>query len=158
MNTDILNKVEKSMIRTDLPTFNVGDSITVHNVIREGDKSRVQLFKGIVIARRGAGLSATFTVRKISDGIGVEKIFPVHSPNVEKITVDKYGKTRRAKIYYMRDRVGKSAMKINAVSDVAADKLKKAEEKRVADMEKAAAKAEKAAEAKETPAEEAKSE
>lgn len=94
------------------PEFKVGDEISVHNLIREGEKTRVQIFRGIVLARRGTGLSETFTVRKISDGIGVEKIFPLHSPNVKEIVVNKHGAVRQAKIYYMRERIGKSAMKI----------------------------------------------
>lgn len=116
MNTDLLKKVEMSQLQNH-PQFEVGDEITVHNLIREGDKNRTQLFKGIVIAKKGSGLRASFTIRKISDGIGVEKIFPLHSPNVQKITINKHGKVRRSKIYYMRGRLGKAAMKIGNASE-----------------------------------------
>jgi len=115
MNTQLLNKVE-TVFKTDVKAdFNVGDTITVHNVIREGEKSRIQLFKGVVIARKGSGTRATFTVRKISEGVGVEKVFPLYSPNVKKIDVIREGNVRRAKLYYLRDRVGKSALKVRGV-------------------------------------------
>jgi len=110
----VILKVEKDQYRNDFNSFQVGDTVSVHNIIREGDKSRTQLFKGIVISKKNSGLRATFTVRKISDGIGVEKIFPVQSPNVAKIEVIKRGSVRRSKIYYMRKRVGKSALKVDA--------------------------------------------
>jgi len=114
MNMQVILKVEKDQYRNDFNSFQVGDTVSVHNIIREGDKSRTQLFKGIVISKKNSGLRATFTVRKISDGIGVEKIFPVQSPNVAKIEVIKRGSVRRSKIYYMRKRVGKSALKVDA--------------------------------------------
>ncbi|MFW5703038.1 MAG: 50S ribosomal protein L19 [Candidatus Dojkabacteria bacterium] len=113
MNQQLKAKIEATQMQ-ERPDFGVGDEISVHNVIREGEKSRVQIFRGIVLARRGEGLSETFTVRKISDGIGVEKIFPLHSPNVKDITINKRGKVRQSKIYYMRDRIGRSAMKIKS--------------------------------------------
>lgn len=97
-----------------VPTFEVGDVVAVHTIIREGDKKRIQIFKGLVIAKKGKGTSKTFTVRKISYGIGVEKIFPVHSTNIEKIEILKKGNVRRAKLYYLRDRVGKAALKVRA--------------------------------------------
>lgn len=93
----------------DIPTFKAGDSITVHYRIVEGDKSRVQLFKGEVLQRKGTGRTQTFTVRKISNGVGVERIFPLFSPNIEKIEVNKVGRVRRARIFYLRGLKGKSA-------------------------------------------------
>ena len=112
MNIQLLEKIEKSQLKTDLPVVEVGDTIRVHNKIVEGEKQRIQMFEGIVIALKGSGIRKTFCVRKISNGVGVEKIFPFHSPMVEKIEVLKKGKARRAKLYYMRKRVGKSAMAI----------------------------------------------
>jgi large subunit ribosomal protein L19 len=114
MNSALLQKVESSYLKEELPSFSVGDTVKVHNVIREGDKSRVQIFRGIVIATKGSGTRAMFTVRKISDGIGVEKIFPLHSPNVQKVELIKSGKVRRSKLYFMRSRVGKQALKVKA--------------------------------------------
>ncbi|MBQ8908096.1 MAG: 50S ribosomal protein L19 [Clostridia bacterium] len=96
-------------LKTDIPSFSIGDTVTVHNRIKEGDKERIQLFEGTVIARHGGGISETFTVRHISYGCGVEKTFPLHSPNVVKVVVTRRGVVRRAKLYYLRDRVGKSA-------------------------------------------------
>ncbi|MDX2225995.1 MAG: 50S ribosomal protein L19 [Verrucomicrobiae bacterium] len=92
-----------------LAPFSVGDTVKVHTIVKEGEKSRVQIFTGIVISRKGSGLNANFTVRRISYGEGVERIFPLHSPNIEKIEVEKQGDVRRAKLYYLRDRVGKQA-------------------------------------------------
>ena len=96
-------------LKTDVPQFGIGDGVKVYIRITEGEKERIQLFEGTVIARHGGGISETFTVRKISYGVGVEKIFPVHSPNVAKVDVVRKGKVRRAKLYYLRDRVGKSS-------------------------------------------------
>ncbi len=96
-------------LKTEVPVFNIGDTVTVHNRIKEGDKERIQLFEGTVIAKHGGGISETFTVRRISFGCGVEKTFPIHSPNVVKVVVVRRGVVRRAKLYYLRDRVGKSA-------------------------------------------------
>lgn len=112
MNTQLINKIEKSHLRTDLPNFKVGDTVTVSTIIREGDKQRIQKFKGLVISIKGSGTRKMFTVRKISYGVGVEKMFPLYSPNIESIEVDKHGKVRRAKLYYLRDRVGKLALKV----------------------------------------------
>lgn len=106
---DRIQAIMKDTVRTDLPDFRAGDSIEVHVRVREGDKSRTQLFAGVVIQRKGAGLDATFTVRKISNGVGVERIFPVNSPNVEKVVVKRYGKVRRARLFYLRERRGKAA-------------------------------------------------
>lgn len=96
-------------LKTEVPVFNIGDTVTVHNRIKEGDKERIQLFEGTVIAKHGGGISETFTVRRISFGCGVEKTFPIHSPNVVKVVVVRRGVVRRSKLYYLRDRVGKSA-------------------------------------------------
>ena len=96
-------------LKTEVPQFNIGDNVTVHNSIKEGDKERIQLFEGTVIAKHGGGISETFTVRRVSFGCGVEKTFPIHSPNVVKVVVTRRGIVRRAKLYYLRDRVGKSA-------------------------------------------------
>ena len=96
-------------LKTEVPAFNIGDTVTVHNRIKEGDKERIQLIEGTVIAKHGGGTSETFTVRRVSFGCGVEKTFPIHSPNVVKVVVTRRGVVRRAKLYYLRDRVGKSA-------------------------------------------------
>jgi large subunit ribosomal protein L19 len=101
--------VEKSRLRDDIPEFWPGDTVKVHVRVVEGTRSRIQVFEGVVIGRRGGGLRETFTVRKISFGVGVERTFPVHSPVIEKIEVERRGKVRRAKLYYLRDRVGKKA-------------------------------------------------
>jgi large subunit ribosomal protein L19 len=100
---------EKIAHKNELPEFNAGDTITVYYKIKEGNKERIQPFQGIVIQRKGSGATETFTVRKISEGIGVERIFPVHSPYIDKITVHKKGKVRRARIFYLRGRQGKAA-------------------------------------------------
>ena len=96
-------------LKTEVPQFNIGDTVKVYIRITEGEKQRIQLFEGTVIARRGAGISETFTVRRVSYGVGVEKTFPIHSPNVDKVVVVREGKVRRAKLYYLRSRVGKAA-------------------------------------------------
>jgi large subunit ribosomal protein L19 len=107
--SDILLDVEKPALRKDVPIFAPGDSVRVHVKVREGEKERIQVFAGVVIARRGGGARETFTVRKISSGIGVERIFPLHSPVIDKIEVDRKGAVRRAKLYYLRERKGKAA-------------------------------------------------
>ena len=96
-------------LKTDVPQFGIGDSVKVYIRITEGEKERIQLFEGTVIARHGGGISETFTVRRVAYGVGVEKTFPIHSPNVEKIEVFRRAKVRRAKLYYLRSRVGKAA-------------------------------------------------
>ena len=96
-------------LKTDVPKFNIGDGVKVYIRITEGEKSRIQLFEGTVIAKHGGGISETFTVRRVAYGVGVEKTFPIHSPNVDKIVVFREAKVRRAKLYYLRDRVGKAA-------------------------------------------------
>ena len=97
-------------LKTEVPQFGIGDGVKVYIRITEGEKTRTQLFEGTVIARHGGGISETFTVRRVSYGVGVEKTFPIHSPNVEKIEVFRLAKVRRAKLYYLRSRVGKAAM------------------------------------------------
>jgi large subunit ribosomal protein L19 len=104
-----LDVVEKSRLRDDLPEFWPGDNVKVHVRVVEGTRSRIQVFEGVVIARKGDGIRETFTVRKISFGVGVERTFPLHSPVIETIEVTRRGKVRRAKLYYLRDRVGKKA-------------------------------------------------
>ncbi|MDR1413327.1 MAG: 50S ribosomal protein L19 [Puniceicoccales bacterium] len=112
MNQEIEKIVTESQIKSDRDVFKVGDAVSVHTIVREGEKERVQIFSGIVIARRGSGINAMFTVRKISCGEGVERIFNLNSPFIAKITVDRSSKVLRAKLYYMRDREGKSAMQV----------------------------------------------
>jgi large subunit ribosomal protein L19 len=104
-----LDVVEKSRLRDDLPEFWPGDNVKVHVRVIEGTRSRIQVFEGVVIARKGDGIRETFTVRKISFGVGVERTFPLHNPVIETIEVTRRGKVRRAKLYYLRDRVGKKA-------------------------------------------------
>ena len=96
-------------LKASVPEFNIGDTVRVYNRIKEGNKTRTQMYEGTVIAKHGGGISATFTVRRVSYGCGVEKTFPIHSPNVEKVEVIRRGVVRRAKLYYLRDRVGKAA-------------------------------------------------
>ncbi len=106
---NLMNLVEDEQLNKNLDPFKVGDTVKVHVIIREGGKERIQLFKGDVIARKGTGASETFTVRKVSFGIGVERIFPLHSKMIKKIEVVRRGKVRRAKLYYLRDLKGKAA-------------------------------------------------
>lgn len=106
---DILKSIENEQIRTDLPKLEIGDYIKVHAKIKEGNRERIQVFEGTVIALKGAGLKETFTVRRVSYGVGVERIFPVNSPRIDHIDVVRKGVARRAKLYYLRDRVGKAA-------------------------------------------------
>jgi len=100
---------EQSVEKRELPSFKAGDTISVHYKIREGNKERIQVYQGVVIQRNSAGNTETFTVRKVSNGIGVERIFPINSPNIDKIEVNSSGKVRRAKLYYLRDLTGKAA-------------------------------------------------
>ena len=106
---DLLRAVDSPQMRTDLPPFRPGDTVRVHVKIKEGEKYRIQVFEGVVIAKKSNGISSTFTVRKVSLGYGVERIFPVHSPIIEKLEVVKSGKVRRARLYYLRERRGKAA-------------------------------------------------
>jgi large subunit ribosomal protein L19 len=106
---DLLRAVDNSQMRTDLPRFRPGDTVRVHVKIKEGDKYRIQVFEGVVIVQKNNGISSTFTVRKVSFGYGIERIFPLHSPIIEKLEVMKSGKVRRARLYYLRGRRGKAA-------------------------------------------------
>jgi len=106
---DMITLVEQQQMRKDIPEFRPGDTVSVHTKVVEGGRERIQVFEGTVIARRGSGLKETFTVRKISYGVGVERIFPVNSPRIDKIEVVKKGKARRAKLYYLRKLRGKAA-------------------------------------------------
>ena len=106
---DALKLIAAESVKNELPEFSIGDTIKIGVNIREGDKERVQYFEGTVIARKGSGVAETFTVRRISYGVGVERVFPIHSPNVKDITIIRKGHVRRAKLYYLRDRVGKAA-------------------------------------------------
>jgi large subunit ribosomal protein L19 len=109
MSQALFDKIESEQFRKDAAKFNVGDTVRVHTKVKEGDKERIQVFTGVVIGRRGHGLNETFTVRRISYGEGVERVFPVHSPRVEKIEVERHGNVRRAKLTYLRKRLGKGA-------------------------------------------------
>lgn len=106
---DIIKSIEAEQLKASVPEFNVGDTVRVHNKIKEGSRERIQIFEGTVIKKQGGSARATFTVRKNSNGIGVEKTWPIHSPNVEDVVVVRRGKVRRAKLYYLRGRVGKRA-------------------------------------------------
>src|SRR5687767_3664117 len=109
MNQAILDKIQSEQFRKEAVDFGVGDSVRVHTKVVEGDKERIQIFAGVVIGKRGRGLNETFTVRRISYGEGVERIFPIHSPRVDKIEVERKGNVRRAKLTYLRKRIGKGA-------------------------------------------------
>src|SRR5882672_6109545 len=109
MSQALFDKIESEQFRKEPANFNVGDSVRVHTKVVEGDKERIQIFSGVVIGRRGRGLNATFTVRRISYGEGVERVFPLHSPRVEKVEVERQGNVRRAKLTYLRSRLGKGA-------------------------------------------------
>ncbi len=112
MNQALVDKIHAEQFRKDKPEFAVGDSVRVHTKVVEGDKERIQIFAGIVIGRRGRGLNETFTVRRISYGEGIERVFPLNSPRVDKVTVERRGKVRRARLNYLRDRIGKAAMAV----------------------------------------------
>ncbi|MGL4731623.1 MAG: 50S ribosomal protein L19 [Clostridium sp.] len=106
---DIIRQIEAEQLRNDLPEFNVGDTVKVHIRISEGNKERIQVFEGTVLKRQNGGARETFTVRRVASGVGVEKTFPVNSPVIEKVDVVRRGRVRRAKLFYLRDRVGKAA-------------------------------------------------
>lgn len=106
---DLLKEIAKDSVKQEVPSFGVGDTVRVDVNIREGERERIQAFEGTVIARKGSGVAETFTVRRVSYGVGVERVFPVHSPNVKGVTVVRRGNVRRAKLYYLRGRVGKAA-------------------------------------------------
>ena len=109
MGLNVIQSLERDLMRVDIPPFRVGDTVKVHVKIREGDKERIQVFEGVVIRRHRGGVGATFTVRKVSYGIGVERIFPIHSPQIDKIEVVRKGRVRRSRLYYLRERLGKAA-------------------------------------------------
>lgn len=109
MNQNIIKTIENEQLRNDLPAFNVGDSVKVHLKVKEGKRERIQIFEGVVLKKQNGGVAETFTVRKISYGVGVEKTFPIHSPKIESIEIIREGRVRRAKLNYLRDRLGKSA-------------------------------------------------
>lgn len=106
---DIIKKIEQESMKAEKPEFNVGDTVKVHVRVIEGKRERIQIFEGVVLKKQHGGVKETFTVRKISSGVGVERTFPVHSPKIEKVEVTRRGKVRRAKLNYLRDRVGKAA-------------------------------------------------
>ena len=106
---DLIQAFTNEQLKENVPVIRIGDTIRIHNKIKEGARERIQLFEGTVIAKHGGGISETFTVRRVSYGCGVEKTFPIHSPNVEKVDIIRVGKVRRAKLYYLRGRVGKSS-------------------------------------------------
>ena len=106
---DMIKKLTESQVRTDLPQLNIGDTVKVYFAVIEGSTRRTQMFEGTIIKKGGSGVAKTFTVRRVSYGVGVERTFPVNSPKIEKIEISRKGKVRRAKLYYLRDRVGKSA-------------------------------------------------
>ena len=109
MGYDILKAFVNEQLKTELPEFKIGDTVRVHTRITEGQRERIQIFEGTVIAKRGGGINETFTVRRVSYGVGTERTFPLHSPNVDNVQVVRTGRVRRAKLYYLRDRVGKRA-------------------------------------------------
>ena len=106
---DMIQAFTNEQLKKEIPVINIGDTIRVHNRIKEGNRERIQMFEGTVIAKHGGGISETFTVRRVAYGCGVEKTFPIHSPNVVKVDIIRVGKIRRAKLYYLRDRVGKAS-------------------------------------------------
>lgn len=106
---DALKLIAQDSLKAELPVVEIGDTVNVSVKIREGDKERIQAFEGTVIARKGSGVAETFTVRRLSYGVGVERVFPIHSPNVANVTIVRKGRVRRAKLYYLRGRVGKAA-------------------------------------------------
>ena len=118
---NVIDKIEKEQCKAEVPEFNIGDTVTVSTKIVEGSNERIQNFTGVVIARKNSGIRETFTVRRVSFGYGVEKVFPIHSPRVDKITVDRKGRVRRAKLYYIRTKIGKKA-RVKEQKYVAADK------------------------------------
>lgn len=120
MNQALLDKIEAENFRKNIEDFAVGDSVRVHTKVVEGDKERIQIFAGVVIGRRGRGMNATFTVRRISYGEGVERVFPLHSPRIDKVEIERRGQVRRAKLTYLRKRIGKRATLVKQKKFVAA--------------------------------------
>jgi len=123
---NLVELIEKEQITKEAPKFNVGDTVKVHFKIVEGNKERIQVFEGLVIARKNGGIRETFTVRKISFGVGVERTFPVHSPRIDKVEVIREGDVRRAKLYYIRDLTGKAATRVKEKKQVKVEKTPKA--------------------------------
>jgi len=126
MSQAIFDKIESEQFRKEPAIFSVGDTVRVHTKVVEGDKERIQIFSGVVIGRRGRGLNSTFTVRRISYGEGVERVFPVHSPRVEKVEVERQGAVRRAKLTYLRKRIGRAAVAVKEKETRTAAKAAKA--------------------------------
>jgi len=116
----VIANIEKEQLKSDATKFAVGDTVKVHTRVIEGDKERIQIYTGIVIGRKGTGINANFTVRRVSSGVGVERVFPLHSPRIAKIEVERKGSVRRAKLNYLRDRKGKSATTVREKTDTAA--------------------------------------
>ena len=112
---DALQHIAQDCMKKELPALNIGDTVKVHVKIKEGDRERIQVFEGTIIAKKHGGISETFTVRRVSHGCGVERVFPVHSPNIEKVELVRSGKVRISKLYYLRDRVGKAAKVKDAI-------------------------------------------
>ena len=106
---NLIQAFTNEQLKAEVPVIRIGDTVRIHNKIVEGTRERIQMFEGTVIAKNGGGISETFTVRRISYGCGVEKVFPIHSPNVVKVDIIRYGKVRRAKLYYLRDKIGKDS-------------------------------------------------
>ena len=106
---NLIQAFTNEQLKAEVPVIRIGDTIRIHNKIKEGNRERIQMFEGTVIAKHGGGISETFTVRRVSYGVGVEKTFPIHSPNVAKVEITRVGKVRRAKLYYLRDRMGKAS-------------------------------------------------
>lgn len=152
MSDELIRQASASSVKTDVPAFDVGDTVRVQNRIVEGDKERLQAFIGTVIARRGSGLSETFTVRRIVNNEGVERVFPVHSPRIADVEIVRRGKTRRAKLYYLRDRVGK-ATRLKEIRPPSKAERQAAEKARLAQEEQARREAEQDAQATEPQAE-----
>jgi len=125
MNQTLLKKIQSAQFRKEPAIFSVGDSVKVHTKVVEGDKERIQIFAGVVMGKRGTGLNETFTVRRISYGEGVERIFPIHSPRVDKVEVERHGSVRRAKLTYLRKRIGKGATLVKERAKVVAPKAAK---------------------------------
>ena len=115
--SSVIANIEKEQLKTDATKFAVGDTVKVHTRVIEGDKERIQIYTGIVIGRKGTGINSNFTVRRVSSGVGVERVFPLHSPRIAKIEVERKGAVRRAKLNYLRDRKGKSATTVKEKAD-----------------------------------------
>ncbi len=122
MNQALLDKIESQFLKKEKAAFNVGDTVRVHTKVVEGEKERIQIFAGVVIGRRGHGINETFTVRRISYGEGVERVFPTHSPRIDKVEVERRGSVRRAKLTYLRKRVGKGATLVKEKSSASSAK------------------------------------